>query len=291
MEKLVITVAVTGSVTTKEQSQYLPVTPEDVAEEAYRSYNAGASIVHLHARHPNPNVTDVEALGETIQRIKAKCNIITQVGTGARDRFGEIRDSPPRLALLDIRPRPDMETINAGTFTFQVLGRSTPAGSHGKSWNFLNPPELIEAFARGMKERKMGIEFEIYDTGHIGNVMHLVDNGILDKDEKLHFDFVMGIGGAIPPSPKSLLFLVDMLPPNCSWNVLGAGIHEFPMVTMGIIMGGNIRVGLEDNIYISKGVLAKSNAELVEKAVRIAKELGRDVATSDEARKILQLPI
>jgi 3-keto-5-aminohexanoate cleavage enzyme len=291
MEKLVITVAVTGSVTTKEQSQYLPVTPEDVAEEAYRSYNAGASLVHLHARHPNPKVTDVEALGETIQRIKAKCNMITQVGTGARDRFGEIRDSPPRLALLDIRPKPDMETINAGTFTFQVLGRSTPAGSHGKSWNFLNPPELIEAFARGMKERKMGIEFEIYDTGHIGNVMQLVERGVLDKNEKLHFDFVMGIGGAISPVPKSLLFLVDMLPGNCTWNVLGVGIHEFPMVTMGMIMGGNIRVGLEDNIYLSKGVLAKSNAELVEKAVRIAKDLGREIATADEARKILELPI
>ena len=290
MEKLVITAAVTGSVTTKEQSQYLPITPEEVAEEAYRSYNAGASVVHLHARHPNPKVTDVEALGEAIKLIKQKCNIITQVGTGARDRFGEIREAPPRLALLDIKPKPEMETINAGSFTFQVLGRSTPAGSQGKSWNFLNPPELLEAFATGMKERKMGIEFEIYDTGQMGNVMRLVEKGILDKNEKLHIDFVMGVGGTIPASPKSLIFLVDMLPPNCSWNVLGIGIHEFPMVTMGMIMGGNVRVGMEDNIFIAKGVLAKSNAELVEKAVRIAKELGREIATPDEARKILQLP-
>ena len=246
--------------------------------------------MHLHARHENPKVTDVEALGEAIQLIKQKCNIITQVGTGARDRFGEIREAPPRLALLDIKPKPEMETINAGSFTFQVLGRSTPAGSRGKSWNFLNPPELLEAFATGMKKRKMGIEFEIYDTGHMGNVMRLVEKGILDKNEKLHIDFVMGVGGTIPASPKSLIFLVEMLPPNCSWNVLGIGIHEFPMVTMGMIMGGNVRVGMEDNIFIAKGVLAKSNAELVEKAVRIAKELGREIATPDEARKILQLP-
>lgn len=290
MEKLIITAAVTGSVTTKEQSQYLPVTPEEVAEETFRAYNAGASVVHLHARHPNPKVTDVEALGETIKLIKQKCNIITQVGTGARDRFGEIREAGPRLALLDIKPKPEMETINAGTFTFQVLGRSTPAGSKGKSWNFHNPPELLEAFARGMKERKMGIEFEVYDTGQMGNVMRLVEKGILDKKEKLHIDFVMGVGGAIPPTVKSLIFLMDMLPPNCSWNVLGIGIYEFPMVTMGMIMGGNVRVGLEDNIFISKGVLAKNNAELIEKAVRIAKELGREIATPDEARKILQLP-
>jgi uncharacterized protein (DUF849 family) len=151
------------------------------------------------------------------------------------------------------------------------------------------PQDAIEVNVLGTFNQ-MGIEFEVYDTAQIGNIMRLVEQGILDEREKLHFDFVMGIGGAIPPSPKSLLFLVEMLPPNCSWNVLGVGVHEFPMVTMGMIMGGNIRVGLEDNIFISKGVLAKSNAELVEKAVRIANELGREVATPEEARKILQLP-
>lgn len=288
MKKLIITAALTGSVTTKEQTKYLPVTPQEVAEEALRAYNEGASIVHLHARDPDPSKDDVTVLGEMIELIRSKCPVITQVGTGARDRWGEIRTSEQRLKLLDIKPKPDMETINAGTFTFQVLGgKVPPAGSKGRSWDFLNPPELIEAFATGMKERGIAIEFEAYDVGHLINIRRLREKGIFREDEELHINLVLGVGGGISATPKSLMAMLDHLPPNSSWSVTGIGVHEFPMATMGIILGGNIRVGLEDNIYISKGVLAKSNGELVAKAVRIARELGREIASVEEARQML----
>jgi 3-keto-5-aminohexanoate cleavage enzyme len=288
MKKMIITAALTGSVTTKEQSKYLPVTPEAVAEEALRAYNEGASIVHLHARDPNPAKDDVEVLGDMIQRINDKCPVITQVGTGARDRKGEIRIGEERLRLLDIKPKPHMETINAGTFTFQVFGGKTPpAGSKGRSWDFSNAPELIEAFAVGMKKRSIAIEFEAYDIGHLLNIGRLVDRGILKKDEEIHINLVTGIGGGIDASPKSLMHMLEHLPPNTSWGAMGIGQHEFPMITLAMILGGNVRVGLEDNLYVSRGVLAKSNGELVAKAVRIAKELGREVATLEETKQML----
>lgn len=285
---MVITAALTGSQITKKQTPYIPVTPEEIAEEALKAYNEGAAIVHLHARDPNPKKDDVTVLGEMIQMIKERCPIITQVGTGNRDRWGEIRTDEERLKLLEIKPKPDMETINAGTFTFQVYGgKVAPAGSRGRSWNFHNPPELIEGFVKGMKGRSIAIEFEVYDTGQLGNIQRLLEQGILEKDEIIHINFVLGVGGGMEASPKSLMFMVDHLPPNASWCVMGIGANEYPMVTLGMILGGNIRVGLEDNIYISKGVLAKSNGELVAKAVRLAREIGRDVATVEEARQIL----
>lgn len=140
MEKMVITAALTGSQITRKQTPYIPLTPEEVAEEAFSAYNEGAAIVHLHARDPNPEKDDVVVLGEMIRMINDKCPIITQVGTGNRDRRGEIRTNEERLKLLEIRPRPDMETINAGTFTFQVYGgRAAPAGSSGGLGIFLIP--------------------------------------------------------------------------------------------------------------------------------------------------------
>ncbi len=288
MGKMIITAALTGSQITKKHTPYIPVTPEEVAEEALKAYNEGAAIVHLHARNPNPGKDDVTVLGEMIKMIKDKCPIITQVGTGNRDRWGEIRTDEERLKLLEIRPKPDMETINAGTFTFQVYGgKVAPAGSRGRSWNFLNPPEIIEGFVKGMKERSIAIEFEVYDTGQLGNIQRLLEQGILERDEIIHINFVLGVGGGMEASPKSLMFMVDHLPANASWSVMGIGVNEFQMVTLGMILGGNIRVGLEDNIYISKGVLAKSNGELVGKAVRIARELGQEIATVGEARQML----
>jgi 3-keto-5-aminohexanoate cleavage enzyme len=286
MNKMIITAALTGSQITRKLTPYIPVTPEEIAEEAVRAYNEGASVVHLHARDPDPSRDDVEVLGEIVERIRNRCPVITQVGSGNRDRFGEIRAHEERLRLLDIQPKPDMETINAGTFTFQVFGgKEAPAGSHGRTFDFLNPPELIEAFARGMKERGIAIEFEAYDIGHLLNIERLIGNGgVFAAGEEIHVNLVMGIGGGIDATPKSLMAMLDHLPSNTSWSVMGIGQRQFPMVTMGMILGGNIRVGLEDNIYLSRGVLARGNGELVAKAVRIARELGREVATVEEAR-------
>jgi 3-keto-5-aminohexanoate cleavage enzyme len=185
-----------------------------------------------------------------------------------------------------MNPKPDMETINAGSFN--LYARSAKASQTYSDQLFPNPPELMEAFAKGMKERQMGIEFEIYDISHISNVLLLVDKGIMHKEE-LNLDFVLGMGGGIPPKPECLMYLVEQTPPEAHWGCLGISKMQYPLVTMGMILGGSVRVGLEDNIYVSKGVLAKSNGEVVEKAVRIANELGREIATLDEARKLLKL--
>ena len=288
-KKMMITAALTGSITTDELNPYLPMTPEAVADEAVRAYNEGASVVHLHARNPNPAKDDVTVLGEMVGLIKEKCpKVITQIGTGAKDRLGEIRTGEQRLKLLDVNPKPDMETINAGTFTFQVYGgKKPPAGSKGRYWDFSNPPDLLEAFYKGIKERSMIVEFEAYDIGHVLNIQRMVDNGIIGKDEEIHLNLVMGISGGISATPESMITMLRYLPANTSWCVMGIGSRQFPMVTMGMVLGGNIRVGMEDNIYVSRGVLAKSNGELVAKAARIAKELGIEIATAEEAREMI----
>lgn len=288
MEKLVVTVAATGSQTSKGQNPALPTTPDEIAEEAYRSYNAGAAVVHLHARSPKEDQTDVQVVSETIQKIKAKCDIITQISTGGRNRFGAPRSLEERLALVDVDPRPDMGAINAGSHNIINLSRTAPPGSMGRAWVSSNPPGFIEQLASKMNERGMGIEFEVWSIGDIREMVRLVERGII-PDKPLNFNFVLGVLGNMPATPKMLLFLVESLPGNHRFSVMGIGAHEFPMTTMGIILGGGVRVGFEDNIYLSRGVLAKSNAELVEKIVRIGKELGREPATVEEAKKILHL--
>ena len=221
MEKMVVTVAVTGSQTSKEQNPALPMTPDEIAEETYRSYNAGAAVVHLHARSPRKDQSDVEVLSETISKIKAKCNIINQVGTGGRDRFGNSRSFEDRLALLDITPRPDMETINAGSNNIINLSRTPPPGNMGSRFVHLNPPDLIDNLARGLTERGIGIEFEIWGVGDVREMCRLIEKGIL-PNKPLNFNFVMGVVGNLPGTPKMLLYLVETIPPgNHHFSVMG----------------------------------------------------------------------
>jgi 3-keto-5-aminohexanoate cleavage enzyme len=290
MEKVVITAAVAGSQTTKEQTPFLPLTPEEIAEEAYRCFNAGASMVHIHPRDPRKEVSDVEVLGEAVRLIREKCNIIIQAGTGGRDRFGKHREDGDRLKLLEINPKPDMISVNTGSFFFHSLTRKRPSGAPEGYFLHINPPALVESFVKGAKERGIGFEFEIYDSGGFFEVERLFEKGILEKGEKLNCNFVMGVGGGIPAKPKSLFFLMENLPLHSHWSVMGIGRNEYPMITLGMVLGsGGARVGLEDNIYLSKGVLAKGNADLVEKAVRLANDLGREIASVAEARKMLGL--
>lgn len=290
MEKLVITAAVAGSQTTKEQTPFLPLTPEEIAEEVQRCFNAGASMVHIHPRDPRKEVSDVKVLGETVRLIREKCNIIIQAGTGGRDRFGKHREDGDRLKLLEINPKPDMISVNTGSFFFHSLTRKRPPGAPEGYFLHINPPLLVESFVKGAKERGIGFEFEIYDSGGFFEVERLFEKGILEKGEKLNFNFVMGVGGGIPAKPKSLFFLMENLPLNSHWSVMGIGRNEYPMITLGMILGSEgARVGLEDNIYLSKGALAKGNADLVEKAVRLAEDLGREIASVTEAREMLSL--
>ncbi len=269
MEKLIITAAMIGAEVTKDAQPNLPITPDEIAEAAYECYKAGASIVHVHARDEKGEPTQsYEVYKEIKEKIEAKCDIIVQPSTG-----GATWHTPEeRLQPVDLSP--EMATLSAGTCNF---GEDV----------FMNSQEYMEVFAQKMLDKNVKPEIEIFERGMIDNAKRLLKKGLIKAP--VHFDLVLGVPGACPGNPEDLMYMVDKLPEGSTWTVAGIGRFETPLAAMAIILGGHVRVGFEDNIYYSKGVLAESNAQLVERIVRLAKELGREVATPDEARQILGL--
>lgn len=269
MEKLIITAAICGAEVTKKHNPNVPYTVEEIANEAEKAYKAGASIIHLHVRNDDGTPTqDKERFRTCIEAIKERCpDVIIQPSTGgAVGMTNEERLQPVYL-------NPEMATLDCGTVNF------------GGDDIFVNTENTIIYFANKMNELGIKPELEVFDKGMIDMALRLHKKGVIKGP--LHFNFVMGVNGGISGEPRDLLFMAESIPKDATWTVTGIGRFEFPLATMAILMGGNVRVGFEDNVYISKGVLANSNAELVEKVVRIAKELGREIATPDEARKIL----
>ena len=269
MEKLIITVAPTGSLPTKAMNPHVPVTPAEVIKDAYECFKAGASIVHIHGRDKDQKPThDVNFFAEVIQGIQSKCNIIIQISTGGR--AGQSYESrSPALAL----PGGEMASLSTGSVNFPTSA-------------YVNEPALIEYLAKDMLKNKLKPEVECFDVSMINNAVDLMNRGLIEAP--LHFNFVMGLKGAIPFSLKNYVHMMESIPAGATWNVSGVGPAQLSAIAPAIITGGHVRVGLEDNIYYSKGILA-TNEQLVERVVRLAKELGRDVATPDEARKILHI--
>ncbi len=273
--KVIITVAPTGSIPTREDNPNLPITAEEVAEETRRAYEAGAAVVHLHARNPDTGAPtpDIDVYRDYLAAVRDACPIITQITTGGGATTLGLNPEDRLRPVLELRP--DSASLNAGSLNF---GRKL----------FPNTPDIMELYARKMKEIGVMPEFEAYDLSMIQNVDHWIRRaGILDPPYQ--FSFVLGVMGGIPPTFKNLLALKESLSPGYTWQAIGIGRHQIPMGTMGVLLGGNLRVGFEDNVYLSKGVLARSNAELVEKAVRIVRELGFEVAGVEEAKEILPL--
>ncbi len=269
MQKLIITAAIVGAEVTKEQQPALPITPEEIANDVYECWQAGASIVHLHVRDRNGLPTqNSDVFNEVVKLIRERTNIIVQVSTG-----GSV-DMTPEERIQSIECDPEMATLSTGTCNF---GNEV----------FYNPYEVMIKFAKKMKEKNILPEIEVFDAGMINNALRLVKEGYLERH--LHFDFVLGVPGAMPATIKNLLFLSELIPQRATWSVAGIGRHELTMATAAILMGGHVRAGFEDNIYYKKGRLAKSNAELIQRVVRISKELNRDIATPDEARRILEI--
>lgn len=269
MEKLIITVALTGAEVTREHQPNLPLTPDEIAEAAYEAYKAGASIVHVHARDEEGNPTqDYNVYKEIKEKIEEKCPVIFQPSTG-----GAVWHSPEER-LQPVELSPEMATLSAGTCNF---------GSDV----FMNTEEYMEKFAKRMQELNVKPEIEVFERGMINNALKLVKKGLIDTP--LHFDFVMGVPGAITGEVRDLLYMKESIPEGSTWTVAGIGRYQLPLATTAIILGGNVRVGFEDNIYYKKGEIAKSNAQLVERIVRLSNELGREVATPDEARRILNI--
>ena len=269
MTPLIITVAPVGAEVMPEQSPYLPVTPAQLGETARAIRAAGASIVHVHCRnYDGTNTHDVERFRQAYDAIRAASDLIVQFSTGgAIGMTPEERSAP--LAL-----RPEMATLTCGTVNFgdDVFENSFP---------------IMRGIAAKLTEFGVVPELEIFDLGHLSNAKRLADEGVISLPA--HVDFVLGVPGALDASVEHLVDCVRALPAGCTWSVAGVGRMQLTLAAVAVAMGGHVRVGLEDNLYYSKGRLAR-NEELVARVVRIAEELGRPVATPDEARRILKLP-
>jgi 3-keto-5-aminohexanoate cleavage enzyme len=283
-DKVIVTAAITGGIQGKWANENIPITPEEQAQDALDCYNAGASVLHLHVRNElGLNTPEIDVYNRAVRLIGEKCPIIRQIGNGigawADEKLNIISPTlEQRMNLLTIDPQPEMHTINAGTFEF----RTKEGGII-----FNNPQKFNEEYVTRCNQLGMGLEIEVYDLSHIANVMELVDGGILSPP--LHFSIVLGIMGGAPATPANLLHMVDQLPEGSTWQVVTIGRYQLRTTVIAMSMGGNIRTGLEDNIYYTRGELAKSNAQLVERMVRIAREIGREPATVKEAREILEL--
>ena len=301
MEKLIITAAITGG-GSPESNPNLPKTPEQQVKATLEAYEAGASVVHIHARNPETGVGEQKAewFEQAIRPIREKCDIIINVTTGGSGRrvdgdwlYKEMPEESVkgRLSVLpelckNPLTKPDLASFNAGSPVIDIYNR--------KKRDFLLKFVMVQSFpdmvlmADTMKELGIKPELECYDIGMISNARFLGEEGHMEAP--LYFQFVLGVLGQIPATVDNLLHMVRNLPEGSPWSVCAIGLNEFPMAAMAMIMGGHVRVGFEDNIYLSQGVPAKSNAELVAKVAKMAKELGREIATPAEARKILHLP-
>ncbi len=297
-DKAVITAAITGSIHTPTMSDYLPITPAQIADDAVRAYEAGAAVCHVHARNPETGmpVPDLNLMKEIITSIKSRCNMVICITTGG----GQGMTVEQRVAPVELY-KPELASFNAGSINFALF----PVIPRFKEWKFewekqflgLSEDAIFPNTFKSMREycakfAETGTkpEFEIYDAGMVNNVAFLIQAGYVKKP--VYIQFVMGVLGGITPSSENLLFLVDYakkLIGDFEFSVCVAGRAQFPICTQSLLIGGNARVGLEDNLFIEKGQMAKSSAEQVAKIIRIAKELGIDPATPDEARKILGL--
>jgi 3-keto-5-aminohexanoate cleavage enzyme len=268
---VIITAALVGAEVTREQTPYLPLTPAEIAREARRARDSGAAMVHLHMREPDGRPSQrADLFRETIEEIRATSDLLVQTSTGGA--LGMSVDE--RCQPLALDPPPNMATLNAGSCNF---GDDV----------FVNTRPMIRDIAARIRSRRIKPEIECYEVGHVETALEMIQAGLLDLPA--HFQFVMGVRGAIGATSANLDHLISLLPEGCTFTVAGIGRHEFPMAELAVNQGGHVRVGLEDNIYLSKGVLAKGSAELVAKAAEIIRQAGGRVATPAEARQILSL--
>ena len=279
-EPVIISAALTGVLATRDQCPAIPYTPREIAEEAKRAADAGAAIVHIHARNPEGGPEwRVETFAEILTEVRSRTDALVNFSTGAigipvEDRVAHIRGL-----------RPEIGALNMGSMNYAIYSEKKKAFYHDHV--FANPFRDIQYFLEAMNGAGVRPELECFDTGHIANTAPLIDMGVLRPPYQ--FSLIMGVLGGIPGTARHLANQVETLPEASHWQVIGIGLRQWPLVAAGISMGGNVRVGLEDNFYVEEGLMARSNGELVEKAARMAHDLGRGVATIEQARKILCL--
>ncbi len=278
-DKVVITAALTGVAANRNQCKWIPYTPQEIADEALACYNAGASVVHIHAREDDGSPSwRVEVFREVMEETRKRCPIIINFSTGAvlveRDaRIAHIKELKPEIAALN------MGTMNYAKyspkrkdFVFSVV--------------FHNPFEDIMFFLDTMKKNDIRPECECFDLGHLESIFPLMDMGVLTD---FQVSLIMGVVGGMAATARNLAHVASVVPPGVAWEVIGIGQEQWVLITTALALGGNIRVGLEDNFYLAPGEMAQGNGPLVEKAVRMTRDVGREPATVEEARAILKV--
>ncbi len=280
MTKTIISAALTGVLATREQCPAIPYAPKEIGEEARRAAEAGAAIVHIHARTPEGAADwSLETFDEIFTEVRARTDVIINFSTGA---IG----IAPEQRIAHIRNlRPEMAALNMGSMNYAIYSEKRKVFYHDHV--FANPFHDIQFFLEAMNGAGVRPEMECFDAGHIGNTRPLIDMGVLSPP--FQFSLIMGVLGGIPGTTRHLVDQVDSLPAGSHWQVIGIGLNQWPLVAAAITMGGNVRVGLEDNFYIEEKRMAGSNGDLVEKAARMCRDLGREVASIAEARAQLGL--
>ena len=282
LQKVVVSCALTGALTTRAQCPAIPYTPAEIAEEARRAAEAGAAIVHIHARNDDGTPTWApETFRQIFEEVRQRSDVIINFSTGsvgipAVERVQHIREL-----------RPEMAALNMGSMNYAMYSSRRKEFLHDHV--FANPFSDIRFFVEAMNAAGVRPEMECFDAGHIGNTRPLIDLGALQPPYQ--FSLVMGVLGGIPGTVRNLVNQVESLPDHSHWQVIGIGLEQWRLVAAALAMGGNVRVGLEDNFYLEEGRMAGGNGDLVAKAVRLAHDLGREVASIAEAREILELPI
>jgi uncharacterized protein (DUF849 family) len=270
MGKVIISAALTGAVTPKDSNPHIPLTPEEIAEDAYRCYKAGAAVVHLHMRDDEGlGKMDVEKFRLTAKLIREKCDIVINMTTSGDKRATD----DERIAHVPAL-KPEIASFDAGSFNWM------PGGV------FVNSPQFLSTLGKLMTENGVKPEIEIFDSGMMGIAAYYLKQGILTAP--LHYQFVMGVLGGMEATVENLVYLVNKIPAGSTWSALGVGKDHLPILYAAIALGGHVRVGLEDNIYYSKGVPA-TNEQLVARAVRLIREAQKEPASPNDAREILGL--
>ncbi len=271
MDKLIISCCICGAEVTKENNPAVPYTVEEIVREAKSAYDAGAALIHLHVRWDDGTPTqDKGRFQECVDAIRKVCpDVIIQPSTGGAVGMTDLE----RLQSTEITPTPEMATLDCGTCNF------------GGDEIFINTDNTINNFGDIMKERGIKPECEVFDKGMIDLALKAAKKGHIDYP--IHFDFVLGV--QMTATVRDLVFMAGSVPPGSTWTATGIGKTCWDIVAATIALGGHVRVGFEDNVYMSKGVLAKSNGEMVERVVQMAKLMNREIATPDEARAILGL--
>ena len=296
--KIIITAAVTGATHTPSLSPYFPATPEQIIEDAVKAHEAGAAVVHVHARNPEDGkpTPDIGIMKQIVSTIKKQCNAVGCITTGGSLLMSKEQRLAPAVEL-----KPELASCNAGSVNFVFSDLATKLKNPKYDWEvpylqgtydliFSNTFAGMEYYIETMNRYDIRPEFEVYDVGMINNIAYFYNKGIVKKP--IYLQFVMGILGGIPATVENLAYLVKTAREQIGdfvWSCAAAGKAQFPLVTAALTMGGNARVGLEDNVYLRPGVLAKSSAEQVIQLKEIAERLGLEIAGPEEARKILGL--